>query len=162
MISEIGVGLGSLKAAYDIAKGLNDLADTVAINEAKIALQNAIIEAQSSLLTAQAAQTVHLNRISELEARIAQLDAWENEKTRYQLQETSTGVLVYALKPNDPAGEPFHRLCPHCFQDNLKSILQTTARHGGGEHVECPRCNTKLKLSPFPQPRVQTSRSDYF
>lgn len=162
MIAEIGAGLGSLKAALDIAKGLNAVADTVALNDAKIALQGAIIEAQSALLAAQEAQTANLKRIDELNARIMQLDAWEREKERYQLQEFRTGALAYVLKADDPAGEPSHRLCPRCYQEGHKSILQTTVRHGGGERVECPRCDVKLKLADFPQPQVRTSRSDYF
>lgn len=154
MIAELGAGIGSLKAALDIAKGLNAAAGAVALNGAKIGLQGAIIEAQESLLAAQEAQTANLKRIDELETRIVQLDAWEGEKQRYQLCEFPTGALAYALKADDASGEPPHRICPACYQEGNKSILQTTARHGGGERVECPRCGTKLKLSPFPSPGV--------
>jgi hypothetical protein len=152
-IAEISAALGGLKGAMDIVKGLNATADAVAINEAKIALQGAILETQGSLLAAQEAQTANLKRIDELEAKIVELSAWEGEKKRYQLQAFPTGVLAYVLKPDDAAGEPSHRLCPHCYQESRKSILQTTRRHAGGEKVECPRCKTELKLAEFAQPK---------
>lgn len=158
-LAEIGAGLGGLKAAMDIAKGLNASAGAVAINDAKIALQSAILEAQGGLLAAQETQTANLKQIDQLEARIVQMDAWEREKERYQLQEFPTGALVYVLKEGDAAGEPPHRICPACYQDGHKSILQTTRRHQGGENVECPRCKTDLRLSPFPTPKVQSAAS---
>ena len=151
-IGEISAAISGLKGALDIAKSLNATAGAVAINDAKIGLQGAIIEAQASLLAAQEAQTANLKRIDELEARIVELDAWEGEKQRYQLTEFPTGAFAYVLKTDDAAGEPSHRICPACYQDSHKSILQTTVRHGGGERVECPRCETKLRLAPFPSP----------
>lgn len=161
-VTEIAGTIGGLKAAMDIAKGLNAAAGAVALNEAKIALQGAILEAQAGLLAAQEAQTANLKRIDELEARIVQLDAWEREKQRYELREFPTGALAYVLKEGDQTGEPSHRLCPRCYQEGHKSILQTTARHNGGENVECPRCETKLKLLPFPAPQRVNRSSSYF
>lgn len=149
-IVEISGALGGLKGAMDIAKGLNATAGAVAINDAKIALQSAIIDAQAGLLAAQEGLTANLRRIDELEARIAQLDAWEREKGRYQLVEFPTNVFAYVLRADDSAGEPSHRICPSCYEDGRKSILQTRMKHGGGEKVECLRCDAKLTLTPFP------------
>lgn len=149
MIAEVATGLSSLKAALDIAKGLNVISDAVALNDAKISLQGAIIEAQGSLLSAQEAQTANLKRIDELETRIMQLDAWEREKERYELKEFPAGPMVYQLKASDQSGEPPHRICPQCYQERHKAILQTVARHSNGEMVDCPRCKLRLTLSEF-------------
>ena len=161
-VVELGGALGGLKAAMDIAKGLNATAGAVAINDAKIQLQSAILEAQGALLAAQESQTANLKRIDELETKIVKLDAWESEKKRYELREFPTGVLAYVLKENDQSSEPPHRVCPQCYQESHKSLLQTTTRHSGGEIVECPRCKLSLKLTPFAQAQVRTSRSDFY
>ncbi len=80
--AEVATGLSSLKAAFDIAKGLNALSDAVALNDAKIGLQGAILEAQSGLLAAQEAQTANLRRVGELEDEIVRLKDWlESAKT---------------------------------------------------------------------------------
>jgi len=89
--------------------------------------------------------------------RIAQLDAWERERQRYELKEFPAGTLAYSLKADDQAGEPRHHICPACYQEGRKSILQATARHSGGEIVVCPRCETKLKLENFNAPTLDYS-----
>ena len=160
-VTEITGAIGGLKAAMDIVKGLNATAGAVAINDAKIALQATILEAQAGLLGAQESQTANLKRIDELEAKIAKLETWEREKERYQLEEFPTGALAYVLKADDQAGQPHHRICARCYEDGHKSILQTTMRHGGGERVECTRCGAKMKLSPFPAIQVDRGPSFY-
>lgn len=157
-VAEISAAIGGVKGTVDLLKGMNAAAAAVALNDAKIILQDAIFEAQAKLLAMQESQTTHLKRIDELEAEIASLKTWEREQQRYQLQEFPTGALAYVLKGDDPAGEPSHRVCPRCYQEGHKSILQTTSKHDGGENVECPRCDTKLKLSPFPKVRVDYGR----
>lgn len=160
-IPEIGGALSGLKAAMDIARGLNATAGNVAINDAKIALQSAILEAQNALLQSQEAQAKNSKRIDELEAQIAKMDRWEQEKLRYQLEEFPTGAYAYVLKTDFAAGEPCHKICPVCYQEGRKSILQTVRRHGGGEKVECPRCKIDLKTSEFPMPKVERGTYGY-
>ena len=67
---------------------------------------------------------------------------WEEEKARYVLAPTSTSSeeAAIAYKLRDEArrdDEPTHFICPYCYEDRIKSILQTTGRSG----VLCPRCN---------------------
>lgn len=160
-IAEISAAIGGVKGTVDMLKGMNAAAAAVSLNDAKIVLQDAIFESQAKLLAMQETQTAHVKRIDELEAQIAKLETWEREAQRYQLEEFPTGALAYVLKPDDQAGEPPHRICPRCYQEGHKSILQTTTRRDGGENVECPRCDTKLKLTPFPPIRVDRGRSSW-
>lgn len=155
----IGTGIGGLKAALDILQGLKSTADAVAINDAKIALQSAIIEAQSGLMAAQEAQTTHLDRIRNLEAQIAQFEDWEREQEGYLLIEIYDGAFAYAnqLPVND--GEPLVWLCTNCFGNRKMAILQrggTAFQVGGGRgshmHWGCPSCgksiNVPVNLNP--------------
>ena len=152
MIAEIGASIGGLKAALDIAKGLNALSDAVALNDAKIALQGAIIEAQSSLLAAQEAQTTNLKRIDELEQKIVRLKDWSGERQRYDLTAIDRGAFAYMPKPGMEDGKPAHWLCANCFEQGQKSLLQFK---GSGEASKgrsdealygCDACKASLRV----------------
>lgn len=148
MITEISAGYASLKAALDIAKGLNAVADTVALNDAKIGLQGAIIEAQSSLLAAQEAQTANLKRIEQLEHEIVQLKSWDADKQRYELKDTGQGTLAYSLKAGMENGEPQHWLCPICYQKGEKSILKHERLATGRVHtLNCHPCGLDILVA---------------
>lgn len=119
MISEIAGVIGSINAAKDIVAGLNAIENQAAINEVKIELQKLLMEAQSSILL------LHTEKAS-LAARIAEYEAFSSEAERYALQELPTGTLVYSLKESMAGAEPIHHLCPKCFSERKKSILQPT------------------------------------
>ena len=133
--AEFGGAIGGLKAALEILKGLKTTADAVAINDAKIQLQGAIIEAQAGLMSAQEAQAAQLDRIRKLEQEIVQLKDWSAEAERYEPVDIYLGTIAYMPKLGMENGEPAHWLCPNCFQHRKKSFLthkgQTTTKTGG-------------------------------
>jgi hypothetical protein len=139
----------SLQAAGHLVKSLIGLKVTAEVQAKIVELQTAIFDAQGDALAAQAEQFTLTQRVRDLEAEVADAKAWEAEKQRYQLQEFPTGALAYVLKPETANGEPPHRICPNCYQEGHKSILQTTAKHSGGEMVDCLRCKSRLVLSDF-------------
>ena len=86
-MSMITGGLASLKAAKDIAEGLVSLRDTAKF-------QGAVVELQGKILAAHADQFSLLERVRELEAKMAQLEAWEAEKKRYNLTDYGGGTFA--------------------------------------------------------------------
>lgn len=147
MIAEIGAGLGSLKAAFDIAKGLNAVENAAALNEVKVTLQNHILEAQQGLFAAQQAEAATANRIAQLEAEIVRLKNWSGERERYELVSVGEGGFAYMLKPGMRGSEPPHWLCTQCVEDGKKSILQkqlSKAKDGNLGTYECPRCRATM------------------
>lgn len=146
MIAEIAAGLSSLKAATDIAKGLNAANTQASINEVKLALHEKIFEAREALTSAQESQTAALERIRELEKEVAQLKAWSTEKERYELMDLYRGFFAYVPKIGEERGEPAHALCATCYERGVKSYLQTNG--SGNVHMrawECPSCKTSVK-----------------
>src|SRR3954470_12761414 len=119
-------GLASLKAAKDIAEGLVNLRDTAKF-------QGAVVELQGKILAAHADQFALLERVRELEAKMAQLEAWEAEKKRYKLTDYGSSTFAYELKAEAAEGEPMHRLCAACYQQGHKSILQFEHRNSVGQ-----------------------------
>lgn len=80
MVAEVFAGLSAIKSAFDIAKGLKDIDDASRRNAA-------VIELQEKILAAQQAQTTLIETVRELKARVAELETWEAEKERYELDQ---------------------------------------------------------------------------
>lgn len=140
MIAEISAGYTSLKSALDIAKGLNATNTQVQINDAKITLQQLILEAQMSLSSANEAQVASTKRIRELEEEITCLKAWDAEAERYELKNIYTGAVAYVLKPEAQGSEAPHWLCANCFTNKRKSFLQQQMQIQSTMIFKCPSC----------------------
>ena len=179
MLAEFSPGVGSLKAAFDITKGLNAANTQAGINEVKIALQEHILNAQQALAAANEQQSAVAERIRNLEQEIMRLKDWSAEKERYHLQDIYRGAMAYVPKPGMENGEPPHWLCANCFNQGRKSFLQFKGqdkRPGGGNGHQstygCDACRRTVKVfytvNPTrlresgaveePEPRTRTPR----
>jgi len=87
MVAEVYAGLGAVKAAFDMAKGLKDINDAAIRNAA-------IIELQQKILGAQEEQATLIQRLRELEQELSNLRAWEEEKKLRIEGITARGVCV--------------------------------------------------------------------
>lgn len=151
--ADIAAGLTSLKAAFDLAKTLVGVHDQAVVRAKVIELQEQILAAQASAVTAQTDQAGLLKRVGELEKELADLKAWEADKQRYELTEiqqaTRKGkVFVYTLKEETHSSEPKHSLCPNCYQNGRKSILQPiTLDQGMIDLLVCQSCNGEINLT---------------
>ncbi len=130
MVAEVFAGLGALKSAFDIAKGLKDIDNAARRNAA-------VIELQEKILAAQSAQSDLVELIRELEQKVASFERWEAEKKRYKLTDFGGGTFAYLLKPEATNGEPSHRICAQCYQKSEKSILQFLHRSYGQDYFKC-------------------------
>jgi hypothetical protein len=159
MIAEISAGLGSLKAATDLLKGLNAAYTQAQINEVKLALQERLFDAQSALSAAQAAHLEVTERVRALEQQIVKLEDWKREKQRYQLEAVDVGAFAYTAKPGMENGEPPHWLCATCFEKGQRSILQfkTTWSGSGGMGLQAiwNRGTCENPISTFFQKKPQ-------
>ena len=138
MVGELFDGLGAFKTMLDLAKGLKDLNDATARSAVAIELQEKILAAQGQ-------QAVLIEKVGQLEKHVADLEAWDTDKHRYELKEFASGQFAYALKPEAAAGDPAHMLCANCYAHNEKSILQTETRFPGRHDVTfCPNCGNDM------------------
>jgi len=154
-MAEIGMGLTSLKTAFDIAKAMKDIHDATTLNSKIIDLQSAIMDAQSSAITAREVHASQIGRIREIEEEIARLKAWERQKQNYELKQLGVGSLAYALKPEVTTGEPPHWLCANCYNHGKKAFLQLAPEWAEVLQAYlwvCPICATGIyvgyKFSP--------------
>jgi len=142
--TEIATTLGSLKAAFEIAKSFIGVRDATIIQSKVFELQREILSAQQSALSAQQAQFSLLEQIRDLEQQITDMKAWETEKERYELTEVAPRVFTYVLKPDMGSAEPPHWICAACYQNGKKSILQGRESHTFGWWHTCPSCSAEI------------------
>lgn len=137
-----------LKTAADIAIGMSNLKTMTEVQGKAIELQQIILSAQSSALSAQSEHFSLLEKIRHLEKEIAQVKAWETEKQRYKLSSPWEGALTYSLKESMANGEPAHWICTSCYEDGRKSILNPIKSKDTWYLLVCPVCNSQIQ-SPW-------------
>jgi hypothetical protein len=123
-LTQIGSALGALQTASNIVKNWTSLRSDAERSAKLIELNSQIMAAQTSAIQANAAQTALIEEVGSLKTRLADFETWDTEKERYELKDASSGAVVYALKRNTGSAEPSHWLCPNCYQNRKKSILQ--------------------------------------
>ena len=145
MVAEVFAGMTAFNAMFNTAKTLREMDNTVARNEAVIDLQGQILTAQENYATL-------LATVRELEGKLATFENWETQKQRYELRDhpgVDSPVRAYALKDGVQPAEPAHSICPDCYEQRKKSILQTQRRVGGASVMTCNACGWDGYLSGF-------------
>jgi hypothetical protein len=135
MTAEIFAGIGAFKQMFDMARALKDM------NDQNVRMATAI-DLQQRILDAQEQQAALARRNAELAATVAAFQRWETEAGRYRLIDYGGNTFAWELKPDATNGEPIHRLCPACFSQRRKSILQFDFQTNGQDRYECTCCKT--------------------
>lgn len=145
MVGEAFAGISALKTAFDIAKGLKDIDDAVRRN-------TAVIELQEKILAAREAQSALLDRVGELEEKVASFETWDTEKKRYELKALRPAVFAYMLKPDARGSEAPHWVCANCYGNRKISLFQWTAHTAQAYRlVQCPACKNEIAPGGEPQ-----------
>jgi hypothetical protein len=153
MVAEVFAGVGAIKTAFDIAKGLHSIHDVTARDRA-------VMDLQKEILAAQQAQSALITRAGELEKEVSRLRDWEADKVRYQLAEIAPGMFALAIKDGMRNGEPFHRICANCCAAGKKSYLQQQIRGPHYDMFKCHSCGEELAINKGDPPQNYTSYAD--
>lgn len=143
MTADLFAGLGAFKMLLDSAKALKDINDGAVRNAA-------VIELQERILAAQEAQFALIERVRELEEKVASFEGWETEKLRYEMQLTAGGGIVYALKAQADPSEPAHKICANCYANRKKSVLQKVGANIARQQLgilpsfKCQNCGSEI------------------
>jgi hypothetical protein len=143
-----------LSAIPALAKAGGDIAaasDEAKRNAQLIDFQRAIIQLQSAIASIQLENAGLVRDKQALEARIAHLENWETEKSRYALVTVLDGLPVRALRKNMSEGEAPHWLCPNCFNSGKKSFLTSVNGATGFAVFGCASCKTQMQ-APYRGP----------
>lgn len=141
----------SLKAAFDVAKGISDLKTDAEVQAKVIELQQIILSAQESALRANTDQFELMNELKVLREQLESVNKWMDERNRYVLHKsnaTSGGVVYALLKSEAKVGEPAHFLCPECYELGRKSILMNSGNERAGfTKWVCNKCKLEIPTS---------------
>ncbi|MGL5799273.1 MAG: hypothetical protein ACRCYN_04290 [Plesiomonas sp.] len=138
--------LTAFKTTVDTIKNTLETLHKVVRIKGDITADRAAAEVYSKLNTVQS-QLLSLYR--EYEAVSRSKDTLENElkalkssaveRSRYELHALPVGSVVYRLKPEHQNAELSHYLCPVCFGNNIKSMLQVGGNENWHTTLRCLR-----------------------
>ncbi len=158
MLPEISAALTALSGATKVISGILTTARDVETKTAISGILDSLLDAQSKLLAfhSKYEELAEVNR--QLEQKIVEYKKWDADTARYKLQEIAKGIFVYVLQSDQSKGEPVHWLCPNCFEQHQKSILQKP----GVDYLnyKCHRC--QFDVIPTTQYRPGTSLGEDF
>lgn len=140
----------------NVAKTAFQTHSKVETDAARIELGEAIIELQSKIAALQTSYQSIWESNEALKKQLASFEKWDEESARYSLISVGgDGACAYEPKHEVP-GEAPHWLCPTCFEDRRKSILQPRNLMG---NYKCPKCGTEvLATKAFPASETKTNR----
>jgi hypothetical protein len=168
VIAATAATMGGIKAAIDIAKGVQSLHVTTEVKQAVSDILDQLLVAREAALTTSEEKTALLERIRSLEQEILSFEKWDSEKERYELKRYYPGTLAYSLKPEMAGTEPSHHLCTQCYQRGEKSILQPNGEVVRRYKVHrCNSCKLAVPIGPemlgdgTPEPEPPTPRIDH-
>lgn len=147
MYAEITTALAGLKTVSDLASLVLRIKVDAAVTEKAIESQAAIITLQSAVLNVQLQNQELLEENKRLKQEIIDANNWEAESDKYTLTEVGgRNGIVYALKPEYETTAPRHYLCPSCYEEKHKSILQSNRLVMNRTAYSCSRCPMVVQM----------------
>jgi hypothetical protein len=143
-ITALAGALTALKGIKDLSEAMIGLRDASAFQEKRIESQSKIIDAQTSIFSAQEERAMLIKRVNDVEKELAKFETWEAEAKRYELNEVAPRVFAHVLKAEAQGAEPSHWICPSCYQKRQKSILQGFKSGMSGWSHRCSSCNLEI------------------
>jgi DNA-directed RNA polymerase subunit M/transcription elongation factor TFIIS len=112
--------------------------------------QFAIIELQNAMMTMQSQYQALLQEKDQIKQQLIDMEDWNTEAAKYSLHDIESGILIYVLNPSEHATTPPHWLCPRCYNEKYKSILQRTGADSKGMIFYCQKCENTLRMHTTP------------
>ena len=140
--------IAALKGAVGLSKELKAFPLGEAASKKAAEVDAQIFAAYESALASQARQLELSKRNQELEEEVTRLKSWDVQKGDYELKAIENSAFVYSLKENAKSAEPVHWLCPPCYENSKKSILQRGTPFQRRYPWLCPVCKAEIRVSP--------------
>jgi len=127
MIPEISAALTSVSTLGKIASALHGVAKQTEINQHVISLQSSIIDLQGKIFAIQSEYENLAGIKDETEKKLMKYEDWDRQKERYRFTNVADGISVYVYEPTEGDRTPSHWVCPYCFENHKKSVLNRPA-----------------------------------
>ncbi|MGR9099980.1 MAG: hypothetical protein ACU826_05370 [Gammaproteobacteria bacterium] len=138
--------IGYITTASKGIKAIADVATDASVQQKTVELNNVIIPLQSAIMEMQAEHQNLIDVKNSLEQELLNYKNWDSEKSNYELKEVSFGVRVYVEKTGEDSVYNRMWLCPKCFHENKKGILQLQRAHPSPREYICHSCNSLFRV----------------
>ncbi len=151
MYAEISAALSSLKTLTDIVRAANSMSNRLEMLDAVTSVQQNLSQALAANLAGVEKQMALLQRVTELEAQVAELGLWDRKSKDYRLQAVGSSKRHFAqvYHPGTDSPQVRHWACAKCFQERQVFVLNATQGTGfhGRDGYKCPNCATVIEPS---------------
>lgn len=141
---EIAQFISAVSHVTNIAKTLLQERDEAKRNAAYSELIGALADTKAQYLAVVESKQSLLDANEALKKQVSEYDKWEQESARYVLKKVDLRSFVYALHPDKKSGQPPHWLCPNCYKDRKKSVLQCDAQKPLSGVFKCHSCGAEI------------------
>lgn len=137
----------SVKAAYDITKGISSLKSEVERNQAVSKVLEVLISVQNDTLLMKEKHSLLLQEKDELTKKVMEFENWSQIESNYELKELAPGIPAYRRKIIDNSHESSLWICPYCYNKKEESFLQLEYDYGTSISYFCPNreCKTSFR-----------------
>jgi len=139
--------MSPLNAAGEGIQKLIEVRDLAKFGDVLGKLYAQVLSAQQGALAAQAKEAALSEEIGTLKKQIAELEAWETEKERYELVALAPNVMAYSIKAGARGVEPPHLICANCYQVGRKSFLNQNIQGSRLDGYHCRNCGENLRIN---------------
>lgn len=141
MTGDFALFLQGFKGAIDIAKGLKSTYDQHTVSDAQAEFFEKLSDLYVRATSLYESHSTLTREKDELEKKLMEYEQWAQTERQYELKQVAPGKFVRSYKKSDKNTDPMHWLCPNCWEDKKKSILQGHPSLGDALEYICPRCN---------------------
>jgi hypothetical protein len=153
MIEYLPQALSCLDTALTIGRSLIGIRDTVKRQDELVKFNNAIVEVQTKIISAQRNESALLTEVDELKKEIMRLKDWSASKAHYSCKQVGEGVSAYVQNEAVQSFETARKLCCNCFDNKqLMSTLQQSREPGRMKGLACPNGCPKIVFTHYFDP----------
>jgi hypothetical protein len=150
--------MAPLNSAGEGIQKLIEVRDLAKFGDALGKLYTQILAAQQGALAALTREQALLEEVGSLKKRVADLEAWDAEKQRYELVALAPNVMACAIKNDMRGNEPAHYICANCYSNGKKSFLNQHVRGTRVDKFRCNSCGEDLTIDKEKGPLRYTTR----
>jgi hypothetical protein len=142
--------VNGFERAHSLIRALLNAHDDIEWRSRVLDLQGVVNDLQAENFALQKTNADLQQRIRELEDANRQREAREHDQEDFPLRAVDDGVYVRLGHARKDPGEPVHGLCPHCYDEERRSILEPRRRtlyRDDWPHLHCWRCRRDYPVS---------------
>lgn len=151
MFAEFSAVTSGLKSVVDLAMAVVGTSRDAAVAAKALELNSLVLGLNQQLLDLQARVSALQDENRELKRETHELrdqlrkkQEWEEVKSRYQLVELGGGSHAYLYQPADGDQTPPHKICPACYEQGRRAILQKSGYAPQGAILKCLACPAEI------------------